>query len=233
MTTNLTEEFVKQHTLMECLKEFDGAHGDSLTEKLDSLEKPFEALAEKMIYGGFIKVRKEYAIFIHTLEFYYHEELNHDGLQIKDEIVYHRNDKFKGRQVPYFPLMALHSHWSGFDITFENPEKHYRASALIRKYAVYDIQKKKFVHLDTKDGEVNYMLIDDPKFDGRSTYLQFYLNGFPIDGTGSGIEWKPFNNPYVGKVEKNKSRQNAHDHDNWAYHSKDIKDYLKEVVKGL
>ena len=227
MTTNLTEEFVKQHTLMECLKEFDGAHGNT-----EALKETFKALAKKMIYGGFIKVRKEYAIFIHTLEFYYHEELNHDGLQIKDEIVYHRNDKFKGRQVPYFPLMALHSHWSGFDITFENPEKHYRASALIRKYAVYDIQKKKFVHLDTKGGEVNYMLIDDPKFDGRSTYLQFYLNGFPIDGTNSKIEWVPINNPYYGEVD-NKSRQNAHDH-NWAYYcSEDIKDYLKEVVKGL
>lgn len=231
MTTNLTDEFVKKHTLMECLKEFDGAYGNTEEQKLKSLEKPFEMLAKKMIYGGFIKVREEYAIFIHTLEFYYHEEINHDGIQIKDEIVYHRNDKFKDRQVPYFPLMTLQSHWSGFDITFENPEKHYRASALIRKYAVYDIQAKKFVRLDTSGGRVNYILQDEPRYDGRSTYLQFYLNGFPIDGTNSKIKWIPFNNPYDGKVE-NKPRQNAHDH-NWAYCSDDIKGFLIEMIKGV
>ena len=233
MTTNLTEDFVKRNTLMECLNEFDGAHGNSLTEKLDSLEKPFEALAKKMIYGGFLKVRDEYAIFIHTLEFYYHEELNHDGLQIKDEIVYHRNDKFKGRQVPYFPLMTLHPQWSGFDITFENPKKQYRASALIRKYVIYDIQAHRFVHLDTSGGEgkPKYILQDEPWFDGRSTYLQFYLNGFSIDGTNSKIEWIPYTNLYDGKVD-NKHRQNASDH-NWAYYSNNMQGFVKEVIKSI
>ena len=145
MYTELTEDFVKQHTLMECLRAFDGANGDTYETREINLNEQFEWLAKKMIYGGYIKVRNEYAIFIHTAEFYYHEELSHKGLQIKDEIVYHRNEKFHNRQVPYFPLMTLHSHWSGFDITFENPQKKYRASALIRKYAVFDFVEKKFV----------------------------------------------------------------------------------------
>ena len=38
---------------------------------------------------------------------------------------------------PYFPIMSLHAHMSGFDITFESEEGKYRASALIRKYSVY------------------------------------------------------------------------------------------------
>lgn len=230
MNTELTEDFVKQHSLMECLRAFNGAHGNSEDQKIKSLEEPFEALAKKMIYGGYIRVRDEYAIFIHTVEFYYHEELNLDNLQIKDEKVYHRNGKFQHRQVPYFPLMTLHSHWSGFDITLENPKMHYRASALIRKYTVFDLVEKKFVHLDTSGEGIipEYNLEKEPFFDGRSTYLQFYLNGFSMDGTNSGIEWKDLNSLYDGVIKKDK-RQNAEDHD-WAYYGKDSKSFVISAI---
>ena len=231
MYTELTEDFVKQHTLMECLRAFDGANGDTYETREINLNEQFEWLAKKMIYGGYIKVRNEYAIFIHTAEFYYHEELSHKGLQIKDEIVYHRNEKFHNRQVPYFPLMTLHSHWSGFDITFENPQKKYRASALIRKYAVFDFVEKKFVHLDTSGGKEipEYNLVEEPYFDGRSTYLQFYLNGFSIDGTRSKIEWIDFDSLFDGNIKNDKPRQNAPNH-RWAYYGEDCNACLKEAI---
>ena len=52
MTENITYGFVREHSLCGCLSEFSGANGKDDT----SLSKPFEALATKMICGGYIKV---------------------------------------------------------------------------------------------------------------------------------------------------------------------------------
>ena len=123
--------------------------------------------------------------------------------------MYHRNGKFKSsrskdphdRTVPYFPLMTLHSHWSGFDITFENPEKKYRASVLIREYAIYDVKERKYVYWDTKKKEYNYILSDKPIKDNRSSYLIYYINGFTIqEGQMTRIEWVDMMPEVYGKV---------------------------------
>ena len=142
--------------LSNCLRNFNGAEVSNEKSRKDSLLTQFKILAQKMIYGGYIRVRNDYAIFINTVEFYYHEE---EG-SIKDDIVYHRNGRWEwdsqdGNSLPYFPAMTLHAHSSGIDITFEDSEKHYRASALIRKYVVYDIKNKKFVKIDTSDKNLN------------------------------------------------------------------------------
>ena len=99
-------------------------------------------------------------IYPTVLELYYHEE-KEDGF--KDPIMYHTNDRkyydyylgkrgelkehskksqedFEKRckyELPYFPFCSLNPHTSGIDITFENPDKKYRASCLIREYDFY------------------------------------------------------------------------------------------------
>ena len=224
-------------SLYKCLEKFEGATpGNNLKEREDSLIKPFTLLAKKLLYGGYFEVRNEYRIYIHTVEFYYHEEIEHPEPRILDEKVYHRNGKFKDpidpRVVPYFPLMTLHSHWSGFDITFENGTEghYYRASALIRKYAVYDInamykgEKGCYVKWVKTDKEERYDKSNKPIWDNRSSYLQYYLNGFSINGDYSGITWQKENNPDYSIVPIPDYRQNI-DYDKtigrkWAFKRK-------------
>ena len=141
-----------------------------------NIEESFEVIAKALLYDGFIRVRNEYRVYIKTVEFYLHAEEG-SMLNVSDPIVYHRNGKFFTGDVPYFPVMTLHAHISGFDITFENETLKYRASALIRTYAIFDEKSKRFI--ETKKGY---------KYDDRSTYLYNYLNGFSVDGNND-IIW--------------------------------------------
>lgn len=187
-----------------CLGKFRGAEGTTLEARENSLKASFEALARKMTYGGFLQVGNDYEIYIRTVEFYYHEE-DESETAIHDPIVYHRNGRFPGRNLPPFPMMSLNAHWSGFDITFEDPGGKYRASALIREYAVFDHHADKngsWVYWYTGEGfeEGHYEPVKEPKFDGRSTYLQFYLNGFCIDGGANKVVWRDFSKPTYGRI---------------------------------
>ena len=163
--------------------------------EVEKLEKKFNELARIFLYGGYIKVRNDYEIYIRTVEFYFHSEK--EGVGIKDPIVYHRNDRDVKGDVPYFPFMSLHAHASGLDITFEK-EKEFRASALIRSYEVKDIRpevkdnyekylkwdktKKKFVPSDKKSNIT------------QSTYLYTLLNGFALGAVNEEniIKWNDF-----------------------------------------
>lgn len=221
----IDNDFIKTHTLLECLQEFKGAStGNSVQKREDSLTKIFESLAKKFIYGGYILVGNEYRIEIKTVEFYYHEEYESEN-SISDPMVYHRNKKFPNRIVPIFPIMTLHSHWSGFDITFEDPYGKYRASALIRAYAVYDIKGNGYVKLDTsnKGKEDNivgtYNLQEKPFIDTRSTYLQYFLNGFNLEeGKCTRIIWKDDVREGYGNV-KASLRKNVEPKRLWAFKS--------------
>ncbi|MBR2195613.1 MAG: hypothetical protein IJ911_08360 [Salinivirgaceae bacterium] len=143
--------------------------------EVEKLEEKFNELARVFLYGGYIKVRNDYRVYIRTVEFYFHSEK--DG--IHDPIVYHRNNRYIEGEVPYFPTMFLHAHASGFDITFEKEGK-YRASALIRSYVVKE----------AKDNDAKYLIWDKEKemfvksekygYNTQSTYLYTLLNGFPI-----------------------------------------------------
>jgi len=216
--------------LYAILSKFNGAKEDPKVGREDALANAFRQLARKFLYGGYIRVRNEYAIFISKVEFYYHEE---DTLEdgVRDSVVYHRDGRFVGRRVPYFPIMTLHSHWSGFDITFEKPGT-YRASALIRKYVVVDLKKKKFVELKTTglDKKENPFLVgeielsDDPFVDDRSTYLQYYLNGFSLAGQDSGIRWQDIDNREYPEP-KQEVRKNAEEHE-WGFVYKDKDEYF-------
>lgn len=231
MTKDLTLDFIKKKSLYECLDTFDGAYITENISRVKSLTAPFIALAQKMIFGGYIKVRDEYAIFIHTVEFYYHEEEGQEGEIIEDEIVYHRNNRFFNRTVPYFPLMSLHSHWSGFDITFENPQKQYRASALIRKYVIYDLKAHSFIKLETSSKKDKDYFVGEIKkelfIDSRSSYLQYYLNGFSLDENDSRIVW--IDNPNAEYYDVHPTtRKNAKDHE-WAFHYPNKEEYLSYI----
>ena len=233
-----------------CLCKFNGAEESDGISREDSLLIPFMTLAKKLIYGGYIRVRDEYAIFINTVEFYYHEEYG----AIKDHIVYHRNGMFllqgkdsepRSFEVPYFPIMTFNSHMSGIDITFENSAKQYRASALIREYVVYDIKAKSFIELDTRNKKSKPVPIEDQKsfvgviiqhkqpiIDTRSSYLYYFLNGFSAGDNSSNIHWIDLFPTDYGKIEKVKEgRVNAKEHD-WAYHGSCNIEYISNIVNS-
>ena len=144
MTYNITPDFIQSHSLMDCLREFDGPHSEGDAAKVKELSGIFYLLAQKMLYGGYFAVYKDGVvarrIYINCVEFYYHEE-EADGF--KDWIVYHRNPVNGKNKKAAFPLGSLHSHVSGVDITFEDQKAkaddvRYRASALIREFMVTD-----------------------------------------------------------------------------------------------
>ena len=144
MTQNITLDYIKSHSLMDCLREFDGAHSEGDKAKEEELDGIFYLLAQKMLYGGYFAVYKDGVvvrrIYISCVEFYYHEEFEGG---FKDWIVYHRNPVNGKNKKAAFPLGALHTHVSGVDITFEDQKDkaedvRYRASALIREFMVSD-----------------------------------------------------------------------------------------------
>ena len=156
------------------------------------LEENFDSLAKYFLYGGYIRVLDRYRVYIQRVEFYFHSEKK-DG--IKDDIVYHRNDYHVEGKLPYFLPFTLHAHASGFDIAFENPEKEYRASVLIRAYEIYDEQEKRYVNYKKAYDEQSKKWIDkedkfvysvEPLTNTQSTYLYDILNGFGSAGT---ITW--------------------------------------------
>ena len=236
----IDKQYIESHDLKECLQAFHGAGNGKFEDKMKRLNTEFEHLAKKILYGGFILVGDDYEIYIRTVEFYYHEE-KVEGERIEDPIVYHRNDKFPGRDVPPFPLMTLHSHWSGFDITFEDSAQKYRASALIREFTVFDRHMKEdgqWVFWSTAGGQAKskYQPCDKPKYDDRSTYLQFYLNGFSIDGSKNRIIWKDFKKANYGNVTPNTRRnvfldeaKTKKDDRYWSFRRHERLDDLREV----
>ncbi len=135
-------------TLRESLEAFHAwtkSKGRKLS--IEDLDGKFMELAERFLYGGYLKIGNV-RIYLTTVEFYFHCEEGSD-LKIEDPIVYHQNKKAPEpeKRYPYFPLMALHAHESGYDITFENEAMQYRASVLIREFAIYDEKLGKFLFL--------------------------------------------------------------------------------------
>ena len=127
--------------LIEKLKVFKGAIGGTL-------EKQFEEIAKYLICGGYFLCNNKYRLYISSVEFYYHEEIERDG-RIVDPIMYHRN-KWNNyinawEEFEFFPIGTLYPHQSGVDITFECPGK-YRASALIREFYITKADNPNMYH---------------------------------------------------------------------------------------
>ncbi len=201
--------------LMEKLKEFQKSiNGES---KIDAIQKRFKELAPVFLYGGYIKVRNDFKIYIRTVEFYFHSEKDNG---VHDPIVYHRNGR-DFEKVPYFPLMSIHAHNSGFDITFEKPEE-YRASALIRAYEIIDMHDNKYLKWDTKKCMFVKSDSNNYCFNTQSTYLKAVLNGFAF-GSNNDITWEPESRVQTKDITP-KIRQNV-------FQSSSDKKYIKTDVK--
>ncbi len=166
--------------LEERLYNFQGASTE------ENLQNSFYELAKDFLYGGYIQVRNDYRIYIRTVEFYFHSEKK-DG--IHDPIVYHRNLRDGNgdimEKVPYYPIMSLHAHASGFDITFESEAGEYRSSALIRSYEIKDMDGH-YLLWDKRKGV--FIKKEEYGYNTQSTYLYYLLNGFPL-GTCNDIKW--------------------------------------------
>lgn len=168
--------------LIKKLKEFE-ENVKSVSDE-SKLQELFRELAPTFLYGGYIQVHNNYRVYIRTVEFYFHSEKENG---IHDPIVYHRNGRDL-EAIPFFPLLSLHAHPSGFDITFESEDEKYRASALIRSYEVVD---KSNCYLKwSKNGNGKYMFLKNPdyRFNTQSTYLYTLLNGFAL-GDNNDIKW--------------------------------------------
>ena len=175
----MMNQHIETNFLIESLKLFQTKVNGQTT--LEELTAEFEKLAPIFLYGGYINVRNDYHIYIRTVEFYFHSEKDSSN-SVKDPIVYHRNNKYIDGNVPYFPLMSLHAHASGFDITFENEKENYRASALIRAYEVWDIKQKQYLFYDKSIQKFRFRKESEPIWNGQSTYLYDFINGFSSDG---------------------------------------------------
>ena len=84
-------------------------------------------------------------------------------------------------EIPYFPVGSLNPHTSGIDITFENPDKKYRASCLIREYQI------KF---GGEEKENNIENSTDKKIENSTDiYDDMLICGIPLDNNVEWIEW--------------------------------------------
>ena len=63
---------IMEKKLIEKLKEFkEIIKGES---KIEDIQRMFEEIAPVFLYGGYIKVRDDYKVYIRTVEFYFHSE---------------------------------------------------------------------------------------------------------------------------------------------------------------
>lgn len=186
--------------LKEKLEDFEKQINENTKE--EDLQILFEKLAPAFLYGGYIQVRDDYKVYIKTVEFYFHSEKPNG---VHDPIVYHRDGRGL-EKVPFFPLMTLHSHDSGFDITFESKAKKYRASALIRAYEVKF--NKEYLEWNKKD---KFIFHSTYKFNTQSLYLRKLLNGFSLTKDND-IQWKDEPREQSALPIK-KKRQNVYQYD--------------------
>lgn len=132
------------YNLNKILKGFDDRRTEMINknEKVwdaDAVAECFEPCAKEILLNGYFLINNEYIIDLGSIELYYHEEAG----PIKDYIMYHRKERITSRikefnngNLPYFDFGSINLHQSGVDVTFENGEKEYRASFLIRSYRV-------------------------------------------------------------------------------------------------
>lgn len=202
------ESFKKSTILKKSLQSFNPS-----SEK--DLNDIFPSLAEQFLYGGYLSVtydgKERYRIYIRTVEFYCHHEDKGAGMPL-DPIIYHRNNHYVEGDVPYFPLMAIHAHASGFDITFEDEALKLRSSALIRAYEVYDVNRDCFLVYCQKidDGKEYKKFVeykDGKRYNTQSTYLYNFLNGFFRDS----VKWVDYDISLSADQRRvsSKSRQNV------------------------
>ena len=147
----------KENNLNSVLDSFQGVTEiKDEKEKLSHLSSQFEAIAKDVLLGGCFEINGVRRIYPLEIEFYYHEE-GENGL--KDPVMYHTADH-EGKMLDYYPLGSLNCHISGMDVTFENQEKQYRASFLIRKYRVCEYESGEWVEKKECEKRSTYIYED-------------------------------------------------------------------------
>ena len=169
--------------LNNILKGFDDRRSDykKMVWDTDAVAECFEPCAKEILLNGYFLINNEYIIDLGSIELYYHEEAG----PIKDYIMYHRKERvtsrikeFNNGNLPYFEFGSMNLHQSGVDVTFENREKEYRASFLIRSYRV----------LRKSDDIANDII----PFDPHSTHIfdDLFYKGIPFnEEKKTTIEW--------------------------------------------
>ena len=134
--------------------------------RIKKLSELFEPIAKHLLCGGCFEVKSGdkliRRIFPYTVEFYYHEE---EGI-VKDPIVYHKN------KPDYFKPGTINAHQSGIDITFENEDAKYRASALIRAFRVKEGDD---INSAYKNDYIRTSYAKSKDVEYRSTFIYDYL----------------------------------------------------------
>jgi hypothetical protein len=180
--------YSKEQKLEDALMSFNPKNG--------GLDSQFMELAKYFLYGGYIHIQSEIngkkierLLYIREVEFYFYDETEKNKCSSK---VYHRNGKYTnipqnerlpiGKYTHYFIPGTIYPHASGIDITFENKDEKYRASALIRAFSIIEDGREELIYLKN-----NKSVSVDP----RSTYVYEYLfEGFSIfSNTHYSIEW--------------------------------------------
>lgn len=164
--------------LIKALQDFDLR---KVTEK--TIQTEFEKIADVVLNEGYFLINGSKKIYPVEIEFYIYGEKESDQIQewMCDYNMYHRHyDKIdrknpksdKKNYVEYFPTAgSLFPHKSGVDVTFEDEDKEYRASFLIKAYRI-----------DKPNGTI----------ERRSTYLREEMFGyapFGDDGLNLNIKW--------------------------------------------
>lgn len=120
--------------LFQALKAFKGAEGCEA-----NLFEEFKKIAEAAFFSGYFLInggcKDVYKLKLTCIEFYYHED---DGY-IKDKIKY-----LKGKDEFGYALGAVCPNPSGVDVLFDDPQKKYHASFLIRGYKAIEPGKKEW-----------------------------------------------------------------------------------------
>lgn len=167
--------------LMDALKKFKGSKDET------ELSKQFFDIAQAA-FSGYISVNKhtkeEFSIHLYNIEFYYHDE-DDDG--IKDYIKYHRDDK--GYKNLWHANGAFVPHISGVDVAFENENKRFRGSFLMRGYAILDKRAAKKVYFN--DEHPQYL------WDDLFGYANKTIHGTP------NIRWQNAKLPFTGEIMTN------------------------------
>ena len=66
----IDNNFIKEHTLLECLQEFNGAPDGDKDSRQKALEKEFVLLAKKLLYGGFFLVKDKSGNDVYKIEIF-------------------------------------------------------------------------------------------------------------------------------------------------------------------
>lgn len=189
------EELIKILEKFDTIRDFCKSNINKKWDE-DVVAECFKPCAKEILCNGYFLVNGKYIIDLGCIELYYNEE--GDGKnRIKDPIMYHTNDKNpysihykKIGKYPYFKFGSFNLHQSGVDVTFENPDKEYRASFLIRSYRV--IEKRENETLENVKSKLNNL--SEPKFDPHSTHIfdDMFPNGIIFgDDKDVKIEWIP------------------------------------------